>query len=76
MHKDFDLFLTGFIVISFGVIIMIVGLAHDGQNNLGWHNGHLKFHKLNPFILGKAVNKVDVETANVPISVQTGIKEN
>lgn len=73
MYKGFRFILTGFIVISFGVIIMIVGLAHDGQNNLGWHNGHFEVsqiksvhHKV------KAVNKVDVETANVPVTVQTG----
>ncbi|WP_258089041.1 DUF4097 domain-containing protein [Weissella fangxianensis] len=73
MHKGFRFILTGFIVISFGVIIMLVGLAHDGQNNLGWHNGHFEVsqiksvhHKV------KTVNKIDVETANVPVTVQTG----
>ena len=47
MHKGFRFVLTGFIVISFGVIIMIVGLAHGGQNNLAI----LRFHKLNLYII-------------------------
>jgi hypothetical protein len=73
MRKGFRYVLIGFIVISFGVIIMLVGLAHGGQNKLGWHNGRFEVsqiksihHKIKP------AQKLDVETANVPVILETG----
>ena len=76
MHKGFRFVLTGFIVISFGVIIMIVGLAHGGQNNLGWHSGHFEVSQIKSVHhYVKSVTKIDVETANVPVTFQTGTQQ-
>lgn len=73
MRKEFHYVLTGFIVISFGVIIMLVGLAHGGQNKLGWHNGHFEVSQIKSIHrVIKPVKKIDVETAGVPVTLETG----
>lgn len=76
MRKEFRYVLTGFIVISFGVIIMLVGLAHGGQNKLGWHNGHFEVSQIKSVHhVVKPVKKLDVETAGVPITLETGTQK-